>query len=86
MKEIDELVDKLEKRVDGILKGITHGQVIDREKVKKSVKNEVIAVCKHYYRRGFGDAAFAIHEEMSVYDEPEYQESLKEGLKDTFKE
>ena len=86
MKNIDEFVDNLEKRVEGIVKGILHGQEINREKVKKSVKKEVVALCKEYYKKGFADAGFEIHEDTSIYDDPDYQEDLERNLEETFKE
>lgn len=84
MIKINEFVDKLEKRVEGIFKGITHGQTIDQEKVKEAVKKEVIVLCKYYYEKGYTDGTFecdddyAQHDEFYIYFERNMEETFKE--------
>ena len=48
MTEIDDFIKRLEKKVGGIFIGVINGHNIDREKAKKWVKKEVIALCENY--------------------------------------
>lgn len=86
MKKIDEFVDKLEQRVEGILKGVSHGQEIDRIKVKASVKKEVIALCKDFYEGGHTDGAFALAEDTAIWEDDEYCDKKEEDIKSMFGE
>jgi len=84
MKKINEFVDKFEKRIEGIFKGITHGQNIDQEKVKEAVKKEVITLCKEYYEKGYRDSAFECDVEYTTCDE--YFIYKERNTKQTFDE
>ena len=84
MKNINEFVDRLEKRIEGIVKGITHGQTIDQEKVKASIKKEVITLCKEYYEKGYRDSAFECDVEYTTCDE--YYIYKERNIKETFEE
>ncbi len=84
MKKIDEFVDKLEKRVEGILQGITHGQNINQEKVKASVRKEVIALCKIYYGGGFVDGCFECDDEYPSCEE--FEISKEQAIQSAFYE
>jgi hypothetical protein len=84
MKDINEFVDKLEQRMEGIFKGITHGQVIDQEKVKEAVKKETIILCKEYYKKGYRDSAFECDDEYAECDE--YSIYEERNIEETFKE
>jgi hypothetical protein len=84
MKNINEFVDKLEKRIEGVFKGITNGQTIDKKKVKEAVKKEVIALCKKYYKKGYRDSAFECDEQYIDCDE--YDIYKKRNIKETFYE
>ena len=53
MTEIDNFINKLEKKVSGLFIGILNGNTINREKVKKWVKKEVTALCENYNKNEY---------------------------------
>jgi cystathionine beta-lyase family protein involved in aluminum resistance len=84
MKKINKFIDKLEKRIENIFKGISHGQVINQKKVKEAIKKEVIALCKEYYEKGYRDSAFECDDEYANCDE--YHIYKKRNINETFDE